>query len=101
MRLIIRLVSPLTIILLIILTVALSQKPSTSLAKTVIPISLGDPDDGDQGPLPGPGKGSSKELSAQVQPSIDGTLASKHGQQLLATRGRYLLVAYILKHLWR
>jgi hypothetical protein len=99
MRLIIRLVSPLTIILLIILTVALSQKPSTGLAKTVIPISLGDPDDGDQGPLPCPCKGSSKELSAQVQPN--GTLASKHGQQLLATRGRYLLVAYILKHLWR
>jgi hypothetical protein len=101
MRLIVRLVSPPTILLLILLSVALSQKPSTCLAKTVIPVQLGDPDDGDQGPSPGPGKGSSKGLSAQVPTSIEGTLASRPSPRSLTTGGRYLLLASILRHLWR
>jgi hypothetical protein len=101
MRPIVRLVSPLTILLLILLTVALSQKPSACSAKTVIPVELGDPDDTDDGPSPGPSKGSSKGLSAQVLTSAEGTRTSKHGRLFLTTRDRYLLVTSILRHLWR
>jgi hypothetical protein len=101
MRLIVRFIARSTFLLLVILPLVVSQHPSNALAKTVLPVEFGDPTDTTQGPAPGPGKGSTKELAPRVVVPTGGTLVPHSGLRFLLAQDRYLLAVSILKCLWR
>jgi hypothetical protein len=101
MRLSAYLIAHRTLLSIVVLAIALSQQPSFALAKTVIPVALGEPTDTTEGPAPGPGKGSTKDLSSRVTVLTGETLGQHSGVRLLANQDRYLFTLWILRYLWR
>lgn len=99
MRLILRLIARSTFLLLILLALVVSWEDAQ--AKAVLPVELGDPTDTTYGPAPGPGKGSTKDLSSRVVVPARETLAPLSGARYLLAQNRYLLAMSILKCLWR
>jgi hypothetical protein len=101
MRPIVRLIARSTLLSLAVLALAVSQQPSNALAKTVLPVEFGDPTDTTEGPAPGPGKSSTKDLSSRVVAPARGGYVPYSGLRLLSPQDRYLLAVSILKCLWR